>query len=208
MKFAYKNYEQVIYINLANEDSLNLFEETVLSNSLHFGMINYCRKARLEEFNNSDDSILIIDEIQESAKVYNSIRALQSDLNCHIAVTGSYLGKTLNSKYFKPAGNMYEIEMLPLSFREFCRAYSLEKLLLDIDLYGNYELDFMVVDKEDKKYGIEVKASSSNKHESLDKYFDKKFIDVAYLAEITCGGIGEKIRTIPIYTVGCRFPYN
>lgn len=406
MKFAYKNYEQVIYINLANEESLNLFEEIVLSNSLHFGMINYCRKARLEEFNNSATTLIIIDEIQESSKVYNGIRALQSELRCHVAVTGSYLGKTLNSKYFKPAGNMYEIEMLPLSFREFCKAYSLEKLLLKIDLfgksdkqdyicltqkykvyrkiggypavvstylqteniddcyevikaiierfteesasyfrndkcamvfdnvykaafismakekkgtaskdvkditefikedtnehvsrkevndalawlkfskilgscdlynqgsvsdilnerrfyfmdcgiasyiaaltpisndavegaiaenfvyselyrvykenklkgdkpccsvYGNYELDFMLVDKEDKKYGIEVKASGSNKHESLDKYLDKKFIDVAYLAEITRGGIGEKIRTIPIYTVGCRFPYD
>ena len=43
-KFAYKNYEQVIYINLAEDDCLKNFEETVLTNSLFFGMINYCRK--------------------------------------------------------------------------------------------------------------------------------------------------------------------
>ena len=30
--------------------------------------------------------ILIIDEIQESSMVYNSIRALQGELNCHVAV--------------------------------------------------------------------------------------------------------------------------
>lgn len=406
LKFAYKNYEQIIYVNLANEESLYDFETLVISNSLRFGMINYCRKARLEEFTDSPHTILIIDEIQESSKVYNSIRALQSELNCHVAVTGSYLGKTLNAKYFKPAGNMYEIEMLPLSFTEFCRAYNLEELLQSIDIYGgsekedyialtelykvyryiggypavvteymrtkniqncyeviktiisrfteesasyfksdkcaivfenvykaafmsmtkekkgtaakdvqditefikedtkehvsrkeinnvlawlkyskiigscdlynqgnvndllnerrfyfmdcgiasyiasltpikndavegaiaenfvyselyrvyktnllkgdkpccsvygNYELDFMLVDKDDKKYGVEVKAIRSNKHESLDYYLNKEFIDEAYLAEITRGGIGEQIRSIPIYTVGCRFPYN
>ena len=406
LKFAYKNYEQVVYVNLSVEKTLQCFEETVLSNSLFFGMVNYCRKAGLEEFCNDENTILIIDEIQESPSIYNSIRGLQNELKCHVAVTGSYLGKVLNSKYFKPAGNMYEIEMLPLSFAEFCRAFDLEKLLFSINIYGKsskedyvtltekykvyrniggypavvntyiqtqnidscyeviksiierfteesatyfendkcavvfenvykaafmsmlkekrgtsakdvqditefikedtkehvsrkeinnalawlkyskligscdlynqgnvndllserrfyfldcgiasyiagltpinndavegaiaenfvyselyrvyksnklkgdkpccsvyaqYELDFMLVDKEDKKYGIEVKASKSNKHDSLDCYLRKKFIDEAYLAEITRGGIGEEIRTIPIYTVGCRFPYH
>jgi len=75
-------------------------------------------------------------------------------------------------------------------------------------IYGNYELDFMLVDKNDKKYGVEVKATRSNKHESLDCFLSKDFVDEAYLAEITCGGIGETVRSIPIYTVGCRFPYE
>ena len=75
-------------------------------------------------------------------------------------------------------------------------------------VYGNYELDFMLVDRNDKRYGIEVKSTKSNKVRSLQLYVDKDFIDEAYIAEITRGGKGEKIRTIPIYTVGCRFPYN
>lgn len=406
LKFAYKYYEQVIYVNLANERQQKQFEELVLSNSLQFGMINYCRQERLEEFENTSTTILIIDEIQESSTVYNSIRALQGELNCHVAVTGSYLGKTLNSKFFKPAGNMKEIEMLPLSFSEFCRAFDKEELLNLIDLYGNsakesyieltnlyktyiqiggypavvkeylksedisrcyevietivsrfteesasyfkndkcniifenvykaalmsmakekkgtaskdiqevtdfvkndtkehvsrsevndvvswlkyskilggcdlynqgsvndllserrfyfmdcgiasfvartipinndavkgimaenfvyselyrlykthalkgnkpccsiynnYELDFMLVDMNDVKYGIEVKSSKSNKTESLKIYKERKMIDEAYLAEITKGGKGTAINTIPIYTVGCRFPYN
>lgn len=406
LKFAYKHYEQIIYVNLAVERQQKYFKELVLSNSLHFGMINYCRQERLEKFENLSSTILIIDEIQESSEVYNSIRALQGELNCHVAVTGSYLGKTLNSKYFKPAGNMKEIEMLPLSFSEFCRAFNKEKLLNSIDVYGNsdekqydeltklyniyikiggypavvkeylksknikrcygvietiisrfteesasyfkndkcyiifenvykaafmsitkekkgtaskdiqeitdfvkddtkehvsraeinnviswlkyskilggcdlynqgnvnnllierrfyfmdcgiasyiasstpisnpavagilaenfvytelyrlykkgglkgdkpccsiynnYELDFMLVDRQDRKYGIEVKSKRSNKHESLDIYLNKKFIDEAYVAEITHGGKGNQVKSIPIYTVGCRFPYN
>lgn len=406
LKFAYKHYEQIIYVNLANERQLSAFEELVLSNSLQFGMINYCRQERLEEFENAPGTILIIDEIQESSTVYNSIRALQGELKCHVAVTGSYLGKTINSKYFKPAGNMKEIEMLPLSFSEFCRAFGKEELLYSINIFGgsekeqyveltdlykiylqiggypavvkeylrskdisrcyevvetimarfteesasyfrndkcaivfenvykaalmsiakekkgtaskdiqeitdfvkndtkehvsraevndvvswlkyskilggcdlynqgnvndllserrfyfmdcgiagyvarttpidnstvvgimaenfvytelyrlykthslkgnkpccsiynNYELDFMIVDPNDRKYGIEVKSNKSNKTESLRIYKSRAFIDEAYIAEITKGGKGADISTIPIYTVGCRFPYN
>lgn len=406
LKFAYANYEQIVYINLSNEESLQNFERLVLSNSFEFGMINYCKEARLEEFCNTESTLLIIDEIQESYKIYNSIRVMQGELKCHVAVTGSYLGKTLNSKFFKPAGNMYEIEMLPLSFSEFCRAFCMEEKLYDVNLYGKsedeiykgltgfyeiykqiggypavvtqykktssiedcfevirsiidrfteesaayfedakgqivfqnvykaafiamtkekkgtssqdvkditefiksdtkenvsraevnkviswlkyskiigscdlynqgavsdllnerrfyfmdcgianyiayttsmvnsaiegilsenfaytelyrlyktdkvkgnvpccsvynqYEVDFMIVDREDNKYGIEIKTSKASKTESLNVYIKKKFIDEAYLAERTRGGIREKIRSIPIYTVGCRFPYR
>ena len=406
LKFAYKHYEQIIYVNLANERQLKSFEELVLSNSLHFGMINYCRQERLEEFENLSSTILIIDEIQESSTVYNSIRALQGELNCHVAVTGSYLGKTLNSQYFKPAGNMKEVEMFPLSFTEFCRAFEKEDLLYSVSLYGesekeqyieltdlykiyiqiggypavvkeylrskdvsacyevietiisrfteesasyfkndkypivfenvykaallsiakekkgsaskdiqeitdivkndtkehvsrveinnivswlkyskilggcdlynqgnvndllserrfyfmdcgiasyvagttpisndtfagilaenfvyselfrlykkhnlkgnkpccsiydNYELDFMLVDRNDRKYGIEVKSNKSNKTKSLKTYKNRALIDEAYIAEITRGGKGVEVSSIPIYTVGCRFPYN
>lgn len=406
LKFAYKHYEQIIYVNLADQKQLEELERSVENTSLYFGLIDYCRKSGNSEFDNSQRTILIIDEIQESSKIYNSIRALQRELKCHIAVTGSYLGKILNARYFKPAGNMYEIEMLPLSFREFSRAYDLEGLLMKIDLfgksadeeygaltriyriyrkiggypavvstyrktsdmdscreviksiierfteesvsyfrdtkcavvfenvykaafismtkekrgtsardirditefiredtnehvsrkevndaiswlkfsgilgscdwynqgkatdllserrfyfmdcgianylavltpiqnravegiiaenfvyselyrlyrenklkgdkpccsvYGNYELDFMLVDKDDKRYGIEVKSNNSDKHKSLDLYLEKELIHEAYVAEITRGGTGKKIRRIPIYTVGCRFPYQ
>lgn len=95
-------------------------------------------------------------------------------------------------------------------YTELYRVYKGNRLKGDkpcCSVYDEYELDFMLVDKEDKKYGIEVKASKSNKHDSLDCYLRKNFIDDAYLAEITRGGVGEEIRSIPIYTVGCRFPY-
>lgn len=36
----------------------------------------------------------------------------------------------------------------------------------------------------------------------------KGLITEAYVAEITRGGIGRTVRTIPIYTVDCRFPYE
>lgn len=74
--------------------------------------------------------------------------------------------------------------------------------------YNNYELDFMLINQDDVVYGIEVKASNSTNPISLNVYLDKGFIVEGYMAGITRGGIREKIKTIPIYTVGVRFPYG
>jgi hypothetical protein len=406
-KFAYKHYEQIIYVNLSNQASSEAFERAVNSGSIVFGMIDFCKKNMGIDFYDSENTILIIDEIQESPVIYNAIRTLQGNLKCHIAVTGSYLGKTLNSKYFKPAGNVIEVEMLPLSFKEFCKALGIDTKLMNVDLFGNsesttyeelnnaynvyikiggypevirqyiktnsiedcrtiieslikrfteesasyfeddkclaifenvykaafinlakekkgtssndiddittfvkadtrehvsraeinkavswleyskiigtcdlynqgnvnellsdrrfyfmdcgivnyvasltaiqnstvqgiiaenfvytelyrlykqksalkgdkpccsvynnYELDFMIVDKNDKKIGIEVKSTKSTKHESINEYIRHHFINDGYIAEITYGKKGKFISEIPIYTVGCRFPYK
>lgn len=34
------------------------------------------------------------------------------------------------------------------------------------------------------------------------------FIEEAYIMQITRGGVGSRIKSIPIYTVGCRFTYE
>ena len=75
-------------------------------------------------------------------------------------------------------------------------------------IYNNYELDFMIVDRNDKIYRIEVKSNRSNEHKSLDLYMNKGSIEEAYLVQITRGDVGSRIKSIPIYTVGCRFPYE
>lgn len=71
----------------------------------------------------------------------------------------------------------------------------------------NYELDFMVVGKEDEKAGIEIKTGN-NRTRSLEYYKDKGFIDKGIRVSMATGGEGERFRTIPVYTVGCRFPYD
>lgn len=136
LKFAYKNYEQIIYVNLAQPGVIDTFEKCILENAIDLGMIRYCRERNLEEFENSGNTMLILDEIQESSNIYNSIRALQNCLDCDVAVTGSYLGKTLNAQYFKPAGNIWTVELLPLSFSEFCGAFGCRKTLETLDIHG------------------------------------------------------------------------
>lgn len=149
LKFAYKNYEQIIYVNLARPDTLERFEKVVKSPDIRIGMVNYCREMKWEEFDNSRNTILIIDEIQESLTIYNSIREIQSGLKCDKAVTGSYLGKTINSRYFKPAGNVWMVEMLPLSFSEFCNAFGCKDILYSIDIHGKDSKE-----NYDRMYGL------------------------------------------------------
>lgn len=134
LKFAYKNYNQVIYVNLAM-DRYD-FLEVIRKGQFAFSMNRYCKRAGLLPFVNKQDTLLIIDEIQLSFDAYNSIRDLRSALHCDIIVTGSYLGQTLKKEFFQPAGTVSSLSMHTLSFQEFCRIFGLEDTLLHIDLYG------------------------------------------------------------------------
>lgn len=72
---------------------------------------------------------------------------------------------------------------------------------------GDHELDFVVVDKQDKRFGIEIKTGN-NQARSLAFFREKGMIDTAVKAGLVRGGITEAIQTIPVYMVGCRFPYD
>lgn len=135
-KFAYGNYQQVIYVNLVRDEYG--FEDLMDQDRF---MELYCHGARIGDFRNDENTILVIDEIQESREVYNAIRDLRERLSCDIIVSGSYLARTVNSRdFFLPAGIAY-LKMLPLSFREFCRAMELEEQLADLDLCGGSEVE-------------------------------------------------------------------
>lgn len=135
-KFAYGNYRQVVYVNLVRDEYG--FED--LMNQEAFMEI-YCQRAGIGKFQDDENTILVIDEIQESKEVYNSIRDLRERLSCDIIVSGSYLARTVNSKdFFLPAGIAY-LRMYPLSFKEFCRALELEVQLMELDLYGGSDLE-------------------------------------------------------------------
>ena len=59
LKFAYKNYEQIIYVNLAQPGVSDLFERCVFRNDISLGVRRYCREMKLEEFDNSPNLSLI-----------------------------------------------------------------------------------------------------------------------------------------------------
>lgn len=405
-KFVYQHYENILYLDLSIDQLRNSLEQCMQrTTNIAFAIANFCRQNRRMAFEDNEDTVLVLDEIQESVVIYNMIRQMQKELRCHMIVTGSYLGKTINSHYFKPAGNVWYVEMLPLSFAEFCAAFGCRELLFQIDIFGkspiedyqtlyqwyqvyiqiggypavvneykksrkianclevlqkliqtftdesaayfsddkcrmifenvykaaftmianekkgtfskdiqkvadfvkdstkenvsrkevhqaiawlkysrilggcdlynqgkisdllnerrfyfmdcgianciahmtpidnatvagiltenfaytelyrlyqteyvkgdkpccsvydNYELDFMIVDQEDKRYGIEVKTSNAKEPISLLIFLSQNMVDEGYLAGKTKGGVRKEIYSIPIYTVGCRFPY-
>lgn len=71
---------------------------------------------------------------------------------------------------------------------------------------GDYGLDFVVVDQSGVRTGIEVKTGD-NCARSLEYFKEKGVIDRAFHAMPSRGGHGKQFDTIPIYTVGGRFPY-
>jgi len=142
-KFAYGNYEYVIEVNLASDTGD--FVSVIKSGSTPLALERYCLTAGLPRFVNSAETILILDEIQQSTLVYNALRTLASNIKCDIVVTGSYLGRffanlkteTGEPDAFFSAGTVQPLVMRPLSFSEFCRIFHAENLLYSIDLYGS-----------------------------------------------------------------------
>lgn len=130
-KFASRNYDQVIYVNLVRDEYG--FEDLLEEKNM---LPRYCEKAGLGSYKDDGNTLLILDEIQESTTVYNAIRDLRERWNCDMIVSGSYLARTVKSRdFFLPAGIAY-LKMQPLSFREFCRALDLEKVLEGLDICG------------------------------------------------------------------------
>lgn len=135
LKFGYKNYDYVIYVNTA-VDEYNFIATVIKGGINSLSMDKYCKNAELPHYVNNKNTLLILDEIQASYEAYNSIRSINNNLKCDLIVTGSYLGQTLNKEFFLPAGTISYLRMFPLSFREFCRVFEKHELLDKIDLYG------------------------------------------------------------------------
>ena len=91
------------------------------------------------DFVDSDDTVIIIDEIQESAAIYNRIREFTRLLKSDFIITGSYLGRIRNKEFKYSAGDLDSIEIQTLNFEEFLIAMGKDSLYECVDLYGGSE---------------------------------------------------------------------
>ena len=83
------------------------------------------------DYVNDPGTLVILDEIQESPEVYNSIRYIRRGLKSKLAVSGSYLGiATQSDEYWHSTGDIISMELASLSFREFLKAN---------DIWGAYD---------------------------------------------------------------------
>lgn len=117
-KFADEQYAHKIYVNLL-ELSGELFQEIYrdirkemkegkrFQNPVKEMLLRYA-----PDFHDSKDTVIIIDEIQESSEIYNRIREFTRNLESDFIVTGSYLGRILNKDFRYSAG-----DMAPLKYR-------------------------------------------------------------------------------------------
>lgn len=157
-KFASENYKRYYYINMLQTSGQDYLQCLHTARKWEPGRPRK-EKPLLEAFRLFDDhftddeeTVVVIDEIQDSPEVYSCIRQFAREFQCHFIVTGSYLGKTLEKEYFLPAGDTDKLVMNTLSYEEFLEAVGKREQFEHIGLYG--EGDHRIYDELKTWYDI------------------------------------------------------
>ena len=114
-KFADENFRHKIYINLFEQSGQQFMECYKQATSWTPGTkrpehpLHDAFRLFDIEFTDSDDTVIIIDEIQESAEIYNRIREFTRQFKSHFIITGSYLGKIYESDFRYSSGDVTTI---------------------------------------------------------------------------------------------------
>lgn len=144
-RFADAEYKHKIYVNLL-DFSGELFIERYneLRDEIKSGLacenpVHELIRRYRPDFIDSPDTVVIIDEIQESAAIYNRIREFTRSLKSDFIVTGSYLGRILDKTFKYSAGDLDSIEIHTLNFEEFLMAMNQYYLYEELELFGNGE---------------------------------------------------------------------
>ena len=126
-EFCKNEYSNYVYVNLF--ENTNVIE---LYNSNLTSIEKFNRLKLLLDFDfEKEDTILFIDEIQESEKLIAELKYFQENHNnVRIICAGSLLGvKLKRSKFSFPVGKVKMLNMYPMDFEEFLVAMNQEMLI-------------------------------------------------------------------------------
>lgn len=136
-KFADENFRHKIYINLFDLSGKQFMECYKKATDWTPGTkrpeqpLHDAFKLFDPDFEDTNDTVIIIDEIQESSVIFNRIREFTRYFQAHFIVTGSYLGRVLEPEFKFSSGDITSIRIYTLSFKEFLEA-------LDDQLFQKY----------------------------------------------------------------------
>lgn len=136
-KFAEENFKNVIYVNLFELSGKQFQQCYRQATEWSPGQkrtekpLHEAFKLYDEQFTDDAETVVIIDEIQESAEIYNRIREFTRQFQCRFIVIGSYLGRILEPEFRFSSGDVTKLQVYTLSFKEFLQAN-------DGDLYQAY----------------------------------------------------------------------
>ena len=124
-KNEYKNY---IYVNLFEQDNIVKLYNSSLNSDEKFKQL----KVLIDFDLDIEDTILFIDEIQESEQLISELKYFcEKHSNVRIICAGSLLGvKLKRTKFSFPVGKVKMLNMYPLDFEEFLLAMN-QELLID-----------------------------------------------------------------------------
>lgn len=176
-KFAKENYKTYIYINMVQStgqsflDCLDMIQKDWKPGiKREEKQIHKALKLYDDKFVDNKDTIVVVDEIQESPEVFSMIREFAREFEAHFVVTGSYLGKTFNKKYFLPAGDIDTLVLDTMSFEEFLMAVDKYEIYQKADLYGDSSHD----DYDELKKWYDIYCQIGGYPAVVKKYIEKK----------------------------------
>ena len=124
-------------IGKSGQDFLGYFHEIYENrNAVRSQPLHQVIKAYDPEFKDDKSTVVVIDEIQESAAIYSRIREFAREFACDFIVTGSYLGRTREKGFFLSAGDTDSLILNTLSFPEFLEAFGLRERYEQLSLTG------------------------------------------------------------------------
>ena len=126
LQFAQKHFKNTVYVNLRSftgERFMRLVTklQDMPSSSYYLELVQQFAKTEQIEFTNDAKTVFVIDEIQESKKIYEMVREFTRNLHCKVIITGSYLARALD--YFQPIGDVETLTMYPFNFLEFIQVW-------------------------------------------------------------------------------------
>lgn len=129
-KFAKKNFENYVYINLEKEKEIkNIFDETINPDEI-IQKIEILKKINF----NVENTLLFLDEIQISENAITSLKYFcESEKDYKIVCAGSLLGVKINRFHSSfPVGKVTIKYLYPMTFEEFLIANNETKLIDEI----------------------------------------------------------------------------
>ena len=125
-EFGKQAYENTVYINFdANNQMSELFSADLNIERIMLGLELYVGHKI-----NSENTLLIFDEIQEIPKALSSLKYFYENApQYHIVCAGSLLGIALHSGTSFPVGKVDFLKLYPLSYKEFLKALGNEQFV-------------------------------------------------------------------------------
>lgn len=124
--FAKKCFKNFVYISFVDSKEAHLiFEKTYSKNDLIFDLETLSGEKIYKE-----DTLIILDEIQECERALNSLKFFNENLQeYYVIAAGSLLGVAVRKKNMSfPVGQVEFLQLNPMSFYEFLCAMDEEKL--------------------------------------------------------------------------------
>lgn len=143
-EFGKNEYAKIAYISFYNNDRMN----TVFD--MDFDVDRIIMNLNIESgvTITPNDTLIILDEIQNAPKALESLKYFCEDANeYHVIAAGSLLGVAVHENVSFPVGKVDMLDLYPFSFREFLLAMDEKNLVMALD-----SKDFSIIDNFSDKF--------------------------------------------------------